>query len=478
VTTEDAGAAQKAKEERKAEKLERDGERPLDGWERYRAIADALEEGHLLIELADRKARFALVIMGALNVFAFFVITRMDVMEVLPASARRWAGAYLVLYGLVAVYFFLQAIETLRPRRIQPRLEYPGVAGPLHYPLGLRHYQDILKRDVEAHRRAWREVRIGQLNAELAVQTHALALVNQQKYVALHRLFFGLRVLTLMAATSIVAVALFSMSAGKAALPRPLRALRLLGEPERLPETAAREPSGIAYVPAMGRLFVAGDKGWLVELDASGALVRETPLRGNLEDVAFHPPSGHLVLLSEKKSELVVFDPAAGRELRRIPLDGAELLGRAPGDKNHGFEGLAYREDPGSADRGTFYLVHQRSPSMVVSVSFDPEAPPARLGRDAVQARFDLPGHRDLTAATWVPSLDRLLVLTDARDEVLVLRDDGEVEAALAVAGAKQEGLAFDASGDLWVTDDRSGLLRFRGALGALRGALAAGAGG
>jgi hypothetical protein len=96
---------------------------------------------------------------------------------------------FLVAYALVAVYFFLQAIESLRPRESHSQVTYPGEHGLLDYPQGLRFYEDILHRDVEAYRRAWREVRVGQLNAEMAVQPRLS--INRAKYAALRRLYRG-----------------------------------------------------------------------------------------------------------------------------------------------------------------------------------------------------------------------------------------------------------------------------------------------
>ncbi|HYN04842.1 MAG TPA: hypothetical protein VE359_20495, partial [Vicinamibacteria bacterium] len=61
---------------KKEAKLRAESTRPLDPWERYRALVDSLEEAQDLVEHADRKARFALVIMGALNISFFFLATR------------------------------------------------------------------------------------------------------------------------------------------------------------------------------------------------------------------------------------------------------------------------------------------------------------------------------------------------------------------------------------------------------------------
>lgn len=476
-----------SKAERKADKRRKreekrvaDASRELDAWERYRALLDALDEGHQLVELADRKARFALVIMGALNVVAFLLASRMEVVELVPAQYRSWLGVYVLAYASVAVYFFLQAIEALRPRRFKPRLEYPGPGGPEQYPAGIRYYEDVVLRDVEAHRRAWREVRVGQLSAEVAVQTHVLARINLDKYTALRRLYAGLRVMTLLAAGLMTFLALTALVQGAERLaPRlhggkPKRGgLEILGAPQALETSGVREASGVAYDARSGDLFVVGDEGTLAQIDPAGKVVRQASIKGNLEDVAVHGPTGNLVLLSEKKAALVLYDPAGGAEKKRWLLDEAGLLGEQPLEKNQGFEGLAFREVPGKPGGGIFYLTHQRAPALVVAIAFDPEAAPGRLGAEAVVDRWRVEGYEDLTAATWVKSLDRLLVIADARDRILVLRPDGTVEAHVVLPGLQQEGLAIDGKGDLVVADDRGGLLRFPGALAALESALA-----
>jgi uncharacterized protein YjiK len=217
----------------------------------------------------------------------------------------------------------------------------------------------------------------------------------------------------------------------------------------------------VAWHAGLGRLFVVGDRGQLAELEATGAKSWSARPGGNLEDLVEHPPTGLLVLLSEKKGELVAWDPVPRRERARWPIQAAAVLGQEPGERNQGFEGLAFRPEPGRPGGGVFYLVHQRAPALVVGLAFDPSLPPAPLGASAVVARFGLPPHQDLTAATWVSSLGRLLVVSDQDDRLMVVSPSGTIDAELTLPGLRQEGLALDGRGDLWVADDRGGLLRF-----------------
>jgi uncharacterized protein YjiK len=460
--------------------------RPLDPWERYRALVDTLEEAQDLVELADRKARFALVIMGALNIAFFFLATRSDLVEYLPRWLRPFLGFYLLVYAAVALFFFLEAIEALRPRRFRPHLPYPGEAGREHYPEGVRYYEDVVQRDLEAYRRTWREVRFGQLNAELSVQNHVMAHINLDKYRSLRRLYGGLRVLTLLAG-GLLAVLALSMLAhpssgsaaafpagGLAGIPAP-PAAGPLGVPEAVAVAGLREASGIAWHPARRRFFAVGDRGALAEIERTGAAVAIHDVRGNLEDVAVHGPSGRLVLLAEKRGELVVWDPATASETGRFALDVAGILGREPADRNLGFEGIVFRAEAGRPGGGVFHVVHQSKPARLVTLAFDPTGPARTLGAADVLARHALKPYGDLTAVAWSDALGRLLVVAEADDRLLVVSPDGTIDAALALPGGQQEGLTLDPEGALWVADERLGLLRLPGASSALAAALAAG---
>jgi hypothetical protein len=111
----------------------------------------------------------------------------------------------------------MSAIEILRPRRYRPRLDHPALEADAQ-PAGVRYYEDIITRSAEEHWSAWREVRIGQLNAELAVQIHSLALVNKSKYGAVQRLYAGLRIMTVLVAVVMILIVFFAF--GQRMLPR------------------------------------------------------------------------------------------------------------------------------------------------------------------------------------------------------------------------------------------------------------------
>lgn len=179
--------------------------RHLDPWERYRALNDAMDEAYDVSDHSNREARFALLVMGILNAFVAISASRPEVVGLLDGPQRTVAAVLLGIYAVTAVYFLFQAIEALRPGRFRPKLAEWQASGDT-FPLGVRYYEDVIARDVHSHWRAWHEVRIGQLNAELAIQLHSMCFRSNVKRVALARLFGGLRVMTLLVVCLMVLV--------------------------------------------------------------------------------------------------------------------------------------------------------------------------------------------------------------------------------------------------------------------------------
>lgn len=472
---------EKDKDKEKGKKRKKEYKK-ADPWQRYKALLDTLKESQDLVDLADHKARFALIIMGALNAAIIILGSRSDLLSSLPANLKLWLYVYFGVYAAIAIYFLVQAIESLRPRSI-PDQALKGTVSEKEESLGLRFFVDALRYDMPTYQKAWQSVRVSQLNAELATQLHTLARINKAKYNAVAKLYLGLQAITVLTAGLLVALGVAAWVEYKTAAPvevvtdapesgpgiakikggKPKKGgWAILGEPERFVAPGVKEPSGVAFSPARGTLFVVGDEGSLVEIDPSGKLIARLPMGGNLEDVALHTPSGRLVLLSEKKGELIVFDPMAGRPTGRFKIDAAALLGEPTVDKNQGFEGLAFRPDATKPGGGVFYLVHQRSPALMVALVFDPVKPTGTIGAAAVLSRTKIGDREDLTAVTYDSALDRLFVIADSKDRIAMLGVGGAEEAEVVLPGVQQEGLTFDSAGNLWIADDRAGLLLFR----------------
>jgi hypothetical protein len=186
-----------------------DVNRPLDSWERYRALIDAIDEAYEQIDLGNREARFALILMGLLNAGLIVLATRADVPASLTTEQRPWIVGAALIYLAIAVRFLLQAIDALRPGKFRPHMPH-WAPDAEDYPRGVRYYEDVITRDAEAHWAAWKEVRVGQLNAELAVQFHSLCLKNEHRHIAVRKLYAGLRQMTLVLAAVAALLVLFT----------------------------------------------------------------------------------------------------------------------------------------------------------------------------------------------------------------------------------------------------------------------------
>ena len=192
-----------ARKQRKREaKLRRDATRPPRSLERWRILMDVVDEGRRVVELADHKARYALVVMGALNAGVFLVLSRAHLLTDLPAVLKPWLIGALVAYAGLSCLFVYHAIQCLRPRWLRDAGGQGVAASPA--PLGLLHWESIGRYDEKAYRNAWDTVRMDQLNREVVVISHHLALLIDRKYRALARLYRGLAVLVILAALQLL----------------------------------------------------------------------------------------------------------------------------------------------------------------------------------------------------------------------------------------------------------------------------------
>jgi hypothetical protein len=187
-----------------------DGSRPLGAWELYRALNDALDEGHDQFDLSNRDARLALILMGGLNAALVVLASQASLGAGLSTIERQIEGGVIALYALFAIAFLLQAIDALRPTHYRPNLDQ-WRGNREDFPRGVRYYEDVVERDTASHWAAWREITLQQLNAELAVQLHSLSLKNQARKLALRRLFRGLRNMAVVFSAILLLFAIFSV---------------------------------------------------------------------------------------------------------------------------------------------------------------------------------------------------------------------------------------------------------------------------
>jgi hypothetical protein len=129
--------------------------RPLDPWDRYRALNAAMDEAYELIDLNNREGRFALILMSGLNAAVLVAGTRNDIASLLMAETRPIAIALFLIYVVIALYYTLRAVDALRPGHFRPRLgDWPKDRSD--HPKGVRYFEDVIARDAEGYWQACR----------------------------------------------------------------------------------------------------------------------------------------------------------------------------------------------------------------------------------------------------------------------------------------------------------------------------------
>lgn len=182
--------------------------------DKYRALVNAVKAAQDLIELADKKARFALVIMSVLNAVAILLVVRGGDVAFPKTGMLSWLVPFeLITYAVITVYYIAQAISALRPRGVKPPplSELPTQVEPA-VSMRVLFYADVIARERNAYQRLWADLRMDNLITELADQLFVLSMINRQKYSALDRLYFGLTVMTVMLTIVIASIGLARVS--------------------------------------------------------------------------------------------------------------------------------------------------------------------------------------------------------------------------------------------------------------------------
>lgn len=202
----DEAARREAKRQRKQEQ---DLRRRLDSWELYRALWDGIDLKRQLVGVSDKKARFALVIMGALNAAVYVVLVRGSVMERMPAGMKPWFVGVAALYGLATFLFVVQTISALRPSpearmRAHDELKAHGVRESL--PIGLFFPLDGVVPTLEEELGRWNGVCVHHVSTELVAINRGISATLERQFTALQAVYRGLKVLVVLAAVLIAMV--------------------------------------------------------------------------------------------------------------------------------------------------------------------------------------------------------------------------------------------------------------------------------
>ena len=162
-------------------KRERDARRPPESAERLKILLEVIDEQRHVVDLEDHRARYAMLIGGAINTAIFLVGSRAAMSGWLPAP---WAISIGLAYLTVSALFILGVIECLRPRVLDRK--------------GLLHWEGVVRYDLAEYETAWMDVRMDQLNREAAQIAHLLARMIEEKCRVNHRLYRWLPALTVL----------------------------------------------------------------------------------------------------------------------------------------------------------------------------------------------------------------------------------------------------------------------------------------
>jgi hypothetical protein len=338
------------KESGKKSKKDKDKKRKqgeLKPWERYRALTDASKTAQDLLEFGDRKVRFGLVVIGAINIVIFGAASRSQTLTSIPEAWRPWILLYMAIYAVVLVYGVRHAISALRPR-IQPT---PGSTQKTD---GLHFYEDIVRQRYPDFEKAWLDIPIEDLSSLLTRQIYSLAQISRSKFAALQRMYAAINLMIMMAGGMLFVGVFLLSSTGSDAAPSEnasaavrgagpdftSREYKLMLRPERFAEGSLRATDDsikraiVAYWSTLGaeslpavrvrsseidqRVFRGPSRHRLVQFLDSKVTPSDTDCGGNPDQTFFYDCKG-LVL----RSRLAVkpFDPAVGFEIDdQVPL--------------------------------------------------------------------------------------------------------------------------------------------------------------
>jgi hypothetical protein len=176
--------------------------RPLQPWERYRALVDHYDSLQDEAEHGDKKTRFALLILGSLNAINLVIAMRGDTVG-LPPQNGALIVLYLACYALVSLGCCYGAIAALKPLATSRTDTVYGRHGkrPLRFP------EPVLNQTLDEYCENWRTAEVGRLSHELASLVYFTARGNADKLKALQRVYVGLYVLVALTGGLIVALA-------------------------------------------------------------------------------------------------------------------------------------------------------------------------------------------------------------------------------------------------------------------------------
>jgi len=167
---------------------------------------DGIEFKRQLINMGDKKVRFALAIMAALNAALLVALTRGPA-QVIAQGLGPWLGLLLLVYGGFTFAFMMHTIEALRPTAAEARahdaeawdareLGGPNTDGK---PVGLFIRGSLERVSFEDERQVWNNARLADVNAELVLFNRSSSFVLKRQIDEIRKVYQRLKVLVILA---------------------------------------------------------------------------------------------------------------------------------------------------------------------------------------------------------------------------------------------------------------------------------------
>ena len=219
-----------------------------------------------------------------------------------------------------------------------------------------------------------------------------------------------------------------------------------------------REPSGIVFSEKRGTLFIVGDEGDICELTLDGALLNRRSNESDLEGITLDPSSGLLYAIDERTGTIFELDP----QTLDSSCNGCALSRHSA---NNGMEAITFKPDTRHPAGGTFHVANQgrAGDQENLPAIFEINVPlhiTAAEDQAAHIIRYFQPGVTDLSGIHYDKQLDRLLLISDTHDRLLVATMEGKTLASYTLPGKNQEGITRDDQGKIYIAEDSGGIIK------------------
>jgi len=226
------------------------------------------------------------------------------------------------------------------------------------------------------------------------------------------------------------------------------------------------EPSGIVWHPLRKTLFVIGDEGDICEIATDGTPVKQGHLRdADLEGITCDPATGLLYVAVEEAETVLEVDPESFAILREFSIprefDGRTLLAAG----GEGIEGITFVPDDTHPQGGIFLVANQAftlTNEQDISAVFQVELPLRDVASEPRILGWFSPGIIDLSALNYDARTDRLLVVSDSTNTLLVYSRNYELLEVYAFPGDNQEGVTVDPDGYIYIAQDTGGIIKLK----------------